>query len=207
MERAEPKIPQRLSSLQQQQRQVTVDAIIRAAQRGIQEYGLDVTTDDIAALAEVGRRTVFRHFATREDLLHDAIAASFADLFSAIPAYSGGDWRAWLSELTRVIHHAAADVGRMTWELRTRRLPDRLAATHREQTHKLKQLFAATAATLWKAAGGHGPPPDQLRQTVAVHLSPLFTQAVLIHAEGTPELASELATNAIAATVHDVLNQ
>src|ERR1700745_2437733 len=81
-------------TLQQQKQQVTVDALIDAAQRGMIEHGLDVTVETIADLAGVGRRTVFRHFATREDLLHAALDAAYAEYVRALPQYSGGDWLA-----------------------------------------------------------------------------------------------------------------
>jgi hypothetical protein len=58
-------------------------------------------------------------------------------------------------------------------------------------------LFAATASTLWEAAGGVRVPPDRLRHSVCAHLSPLFTQAVLLDADGSPELAAQLAADAI----------
>lgn len=196
---------QRLTALQRQKRQLTVDALIRAAQRGLHERGLDVTVDEIAALAGVGRRTVFRHFATREDLLQEAFAASADDYLRAVPQYSGGDWEAWLADLTRVTHQAAAVAGQLSWEIRTRQLPPRLAAAHAEQLQALRRVYTTTAATLWEAAGGQGVFPERLRQTVAVHLSPLFTQAVVREVDGTAELAAELAATAIAATVRQLL--
>jgi AcrR family transcriptional regulator len=195
----------RMSALQRQQRQLTVDALVQAARQGMSEHGLDVTVDEIAALAEVGRATVFRHFPTREDLLQAAIEAIVNDYLRSIPAYPGGDWRAWLTDLTRVAHQSAVVAGRLVLELRTRRLPPRLAAVLDEHRQALKQMYATTAATLWEAAAGNGPPPPQLRQTVAVHLSPLFTQIVLVDADATAERGAELAATAIAGTLHQLL--
>jgi AcrR family transcriptional regulator len=43
--------------------------ILEAAQRAITEIGIDVSMDDIAKLADVGKGTLYRHFASREDLL------------------------------------------------------------------------------------------------------------------------------------------
>jgi AcrR family transcriptional regulator len=195
----------RMSALQRQRRRLTVDAIVQAARRAMSERGLDVTVDEIATLAEVGRATVFRHFPTRDDLLQAAIEAIGDDYLRSLPAYPGGDWRAWLTELTRVAHRSAVVAGRLVVELRTRRLPPRLAAAVAEQRQALKQMYATTAATLWEAAGGHGPPPPQLRQTVAVHLSPLFVQIVLDDADASAEHGVELATTAIAGTLHQIL--
>jgi AcrR family transcriptional regulator len=194
--------PERLN-LQRQKQQVTVDALIAAAQRGLVERGLDVTVDDIAARAGIGRRTVFRHFASREELLHAALAAALADYEQALPQYGGGDWVAWISEFAHVSHRVFARAGRLMWELRTRRLPPRLV----DDPDVLKDLFRSTAETLWRAADGDGSAPEEVRQAVAAHLSPMFAQAVLLDADGSPELAAELATNAIVATVRALLSR
>jgi AcrR family transcriptional regulator len=195
-------IPRRPTSLQRQKQQVTVDALIDAARRGMIEHGLDVTVDDIAALAGVGRRTVFRHFPTREDLLREALAESFTRYVRALPDYSGGDWLAWLTDVALVSHQTVARAGRLLWDLRTRRLPSRLV----EPRDRFQRVLGDIAETLWQAAGGEGAAPRELRQAVAAHLSPMFTQAVLLDADGTPELAAELATDAIAATVRGLVN-
>ena len=189
-------------ALQRQKQQVTVDALVEAARRGMTEHGLDVTVEEIAALAGVGRRTVFRHFATREDLLHAALDRAFASYVDALPAYDGGDWLAWLTQLALVSHEALAGAGLLMWQLRTRRVSRRLV----ERPGRLRREFMAIAETLWQAAGGAGVAPPELRRAVGAHLSPMFTQAVLFDAEGSPALAAELATDAIAATVRRLLN-
>jgi AcrR family transcriptional regulator len=193
------------TTLQSQKRQVTVDVVVQAAQRGLTEYGFDVTVDDIAALAGVGRRTVFRHFATREDLLLQALAASADDHLRAIPAYDGGDWEEWLADLTAVMHQVSAGGGRLSWEVRTRRLPPRLAASIAEHRRTIESVHTGIADTLWEAAGGRGASPERLRQTMAVYLSPLFTHTAVHEAGGNAELAAELASTAISATVHRLL--
>jgi AcrR family transcriptional regulator len=159
--------------------------------------------DDIAPLAGVGRRTVFRYFATREDLLRAALDKSFASYVSALPEYGGGDWLAWIAELTLVSHRSVASAGRLLWELRTRRG----SPAPVDMSERVQRVFDDVTATLWRAAGGDGRPPRELRQTVAAHLSPMFTQAVLLDAGGTPELAAELASGAIAATVRQLLGR
>ncbi|NUS94910.1 MAG: TetR/AcrR family transcriptional regulator [Nocardia sp.] len=184
----------------------TTDAIVDAARRAMHEHGLDVTVDEIAILAGVGRRTVFRHFATRESLIQAAIAAGFADFSDSLPAYDGTGWQRWLTELVGQVHQRTADAGRIIRHLRTRRLPPGLAAVHEENLLALHHMYATVTGTLWTAAGGSGTPPEQLRRTVAAHLSPLFTQAVLLDAEGTPEFAAEMATTAVTATLYRLLD-
>src|SRR5258705_10395069 len=193
----------RSTTRQRQNQPVTMDLLIAAARRGMIERGLDVTVEDIAVVAGVCRRTVFRHFATREELLQAALAEAFAEYVRALPEYSGDDWLAWITELALVSHQTFAGAGRLLWDLRTRRLPPGLAVT----PARLRQVFHATADTLWRAAGGDGAAPPELRQVVAAHLSPTFTQAVLIDADGTAELAAQVATDAISARVRELLDR
>jgi hypothetical protein len=80
-----------------------------------------------------------------------------------------------------------------------------MAEVYAKQYQKRQDTFTIIAATLWQAAGGDGATPELLQQTVNALLSGLFTQAVLRDAEGNADLAAELATTAIASTVHRLL--
>jgi AcrR family transcriptional regulator len=171
------------------------------------EHGLDVSMDEIAARAQVARRTAFRYFATREDLLSAAIAAASATYLRSMPQYTGGDWLAWLADLARLMHQATIQGGRIQLEFTTRRLPERLTQVYHEHQQALHHLFDTIAATVWRAAGGDGATPRQLRQTLAAHLSPMFTHAVVLDADGTTDLAAAMATDAIADTVRRLRGQ
>ena len=195
----------RPSGLQQRKRQLTIDALIRAAQQAMCEHGLDVTVDVIAAIAEVDRRTVFRHFPTREDIMNAAVVTMYDDYLRSTPQYTGQDWQGWLAEVARWSHHTFARVRRLQWDIQTRRLPPRMAAVYAKQSQGRQDTFTMIAATLWQAAGGRGDTPELLRQTVNALLSGLFTQAVLRDAEGTADLAVELSTTAIVSTMSRLL--
>ena len=59
--------------------------IVQGAATALATKGFDATVDDIAEAAGVGRRTVFRYFATHDDLITAAVAEILARYESLIP--------------------------------------------------------------------------------------------------------------------------
>jgi AcrR family transcriptional regulator len=71
--------------------------------------GLDVTMDDIAEAAGVSRRTLFRHFESRERLVAESLEAGIQLYGESLPPFEG-DWKTWLRQLCDA---AAQDAGRI----------------------------------------------------------------------------------------------
>jgi AcrR family transcriptional regulator len=189
-------------TLADDKRQATVERILRAARRLIGERGLGVTVNDVAEAAGVGRRTVFRHFATREALLAAAVVAGMHRYGEQLPEFAGGDWRTWLRDLCIAAHRMNASYGPGYWELTTRRdLPAELEEVERNRRRARRTAMTRLSATLWAGAGGAGRPPADVTTAVAAHLSPHFTAAVVSDARGDWEDAAALATAAIEAAV------
>ena len=57
--------------------------LLRAAAEAFAEHGTDASIADIARRAGVGKGTVFRHFATKDDLLGALMSAMIDDLIAA----------------------------------------------------------------------------------------------------------------------------
>jgi AcrR family transcriptional regulator len=189
-------------TLADEKRQATMTRILRSARLFVAEHGLNVTVEEIAEAAGVSRRTLFRHFPTRDQLVAAAISAGLERYGELLPGYRGGDWRAWLDELCRAMHRMNDSCGPGFWELATRHdLPPVLSAVEEDRRRARRQVMTALAATLWSAASGPGRPPQTVKTAVYVHLSPHFTAAVKDDAGRDWQQAARLAMSAIEATV------
>lgn len=189
-------------TLAEDKRQATVERILRAARYLIGARGLDMTMDEIAAAAGVGRRTVFRHFESRENLLAAAVESGMRRYGERLPAYERGDWRPWLDSLCVAVHRMNGSYGPGYWELTTRRdLPGELASMEERRRLARRAAMNRLAGDLWKAAGGDGPTPAAVADSVGAHLSVHFTAAVTTDAGQDWKRAAGLAFAAIAASV------
>src|ERR1700729_2397814 len=89
-------------SLASEQREVAQQRILRAAGAALAARGLAATVEDVAEAAGVSRRTVFRHFATRDALFVTVIRAGVRRYADQIPAPpDGDDLRGWLGGVLR----------------------------------------------------------------------------------------------------------
>ncbi|MFN8037644.1 MAG: helix-turn-helix domain-containing protein [Acidimicrobiales bacterium] len=175
--------------------------IVDAASRLVGAQGIDVTMDQIAEAAGVSRRTVFRHFQTRENLLAAACASTMRRYGERLPPFEG-DWRSWLHDTCQVAHAMNTAFGPGYWELLTRTdLPDELAALERARRTVRRRAMRRIAATLWTAAGGQGATPPQLVACVGAHLSAHFSAAVATDVGGTAADAARLGEAAILAAL------
>lgn len=176
---AEPTVT---ATLADEQRDVARTRILRATRLVLAERGLTATVDDVAAAAGVNRRTVFRHFATRDGLFAAAIREGVRSYALQLPrAPEGGDITAWLLDLLRVVHKLNARNGRIYWEL-TALAPDdltgELAEAAAERRDSWKRFAQRVTARIWQARGGAGEPPTWLVDAVSVHLSGFTTQSL-----------------------------
>ena len=191
-------------SLAEERRDVARARILRAAGTVLAARGLSATVDDVAAAAGVNRRTVFRHFATREAVLIAAIRAGirrYADLLPAPPAE--GDLSEWLREVLLVTHRLNARNGRVFWELAGVSADDlspRFAEIAEECRTTRNRFAASVTARLWHARSGEDDPPSWLIDTVAVHLSGFTTQSLSADRHRTPDEVATVSTHTLQAT-------
>jgi AcrR family transcriptional regulator len=179
-------------------RQATVDVILAAARRLLLARGLDVTMDDIAEEAGVSRRTLFRHFESRERLIAESLEAGIQLYGELLPSFEGG-WETWLRGVCDAAHEMQAGYGPGYWELTSRTdLPPEIAAVEGRRRTRRHEAMARIAGKLWREAGGDGDPPAMVVATVGAHLSARFTAAVLHDVGQSWRTAADLAYAAIA---------
>jgi AcrR family transcriptional regulator len=193
------------TSLAGEQRDVARSRILRAARVVLAERGLAATVDDVAEAAGVNRRTVFRHFATRDGLFAAAIKEGVRSYALQLPAPpEGDDLRAWLLDLLLVAHRLNARNGRIYWELAALQ-PDDLsaelakAAAERRESRKL--FAVGVTSRMWQARGGPGRPPAWLVDAVAVHLSGFTTQSLTGDFGRTPDEVARVSAQVLEAAL------
>jgi AcrR family transcriptional regulator len=188
-----------VKTVQERKRQAIVDHLVQAALKGLAT--LSVTVDEIARIAGVSRRTVFRYFPSRDELLAKAAVAGQIEFDKRLPRYAGdGEWRLWLSALCRDLHAAHGRFCPTIWEMSVgKKSSRRLAAAAKEMARLRRERSQTVGDTLWMALGQDGAVPNEFRGTIIAHLSPHFTDAVRIDAGGDHKVAASLAEAAIIA--------
>jgi AcrR family transcriptional regulator len=175
-------------SLADEHRDTARQRILRAAQSVLAGRGLAATVDDVAAAAGVSRRTVFRHFATRDSLYAAAIREGIRRYSDRItPPPPNDDLRAWLLDLLLALEPDRFS-GELAW----------VAAERRESR---RQFAAGVTARMWQARGGPGRPPAWLADAVAVHLSGFTTQSLTGDFGRTPEEVARLSARVLEAAL------
>jgi len=158
--------------------------VLRSTRPLLAERGLSVSMDEIAAAAGVSRRSLFRHFESRDELVAETLG-------SVIDAYEGGVGDAlsgereldeWLTNMVTTLYRAHRDAGRGVWELTSAAdgvLSPPLAAVNRRRREVRQVLTDSLARAAWRHAGGRGRCPTVVVDTVALVISTFVVQSML----------------------------
>jgi AcrR family transcriptional regulator len=192
-------------SLADQQRDAAQARILRAAGMVLAARGLGATVDDVAETAGVSRRTIFRHFATRDGLFAAAIRAGIRRYAEQLPVPpDDGDLRGWLLDALVVTHRLNARNGRVFWDLaglQAGELSAEFASVAGECRDSRNHFAASVTGLLWRARGGRGQPPGWLTDAVAVHLSGFTTQSLAGDLGRSPDQIARVSARAIEAAL------
>jgi AcrR family transcriptional regulator len=178
--------------LADEQKQLTRDRIRRAAMDVVGRRGFDATVEEIARESGVSPRTIFRHYATQASLIlatvRDMLDACGRTPIEGLPVLED-DLEGWLDVLSLTVHTRSAEIlGQAFWDIHAPNLEDSemLAevATLRRQYRRNGVRHLATIT--WRAAGGTGPPPEELVSAFGLNFSAFATQALMIDFDQTP---------------------
>lgn len=153
--------------------------------------GFDATVEEIAKLARVSPRTIFRYYKNQSALIvatvKDMVEATFQPM-NGVPSPED-DLDGWLEGVAVAIHtRTATIIGRAFWDLHSSEIPEcgELAEVAALQSDFRRSGVRYLATTAWQAAGGTGEPPEELVLAFALNLSSFATQALTINFDQTP---------------------
>jgi AcrR family transcriptional regulator len=164
-------------TLGEETRAVVRARIVQGAVAALAATGFDVTVDEIASTAGVSRRTVFRHFATHDEVLAAAVAeilASYDRLLPGPPA-PGTNVEAWLTETAVTLHELNTRLmGKAFWDMNVERPGISPSERDRRRTGYATQI----AQNAWRLANGKGRPPSWVVDAFALQLSGFATNCL-----------------------------
>jgi AcrR family transcriptional regulator len=190
------------ASLAEEKRQLTETRILRATVAAMARHGFSATVDEIAGLAGVSARTVYRYFTTHDELIAAGIREGLSAAgqpISGLPS-AKGDLDGWIDRIALEAHvRNATIIGAAFWdvlgptpstseaieEARTLRRPARM------------EWMNGLSAIAWKIAGGNGEPPSSVVTTFAVALSAFTSHALAADFDYGPEQTARFAASLI----------
>ncbi|MGE2712614.1 TetR/AcrR family transcriptional regulator [Mycolicibacterium litorale] len=158
----------------------TYARILKAAKVVGATQGLSMRMEDVAAEADLNRRTLFRYFGAREPLIKAAFESALAEYARRIPVPTADDEpHEWLTRALIEVNVMNARIGRLWWDLATR---------HSEGSHEEAddiydpQACAAIVETFaqnaWTKFGGNGTVPANLVVACAMYTSVFVTHTL-----------------------------
>ncbi|MGI5162057.1 TetR/AcrR family transcriptional regulator [Microbispora sp. CA-102843] len=181
------------TALAEEQKNAVRKHILRIARSVGASRGMNLRMEDVAEAAGVSRRTLFRYFGTRTELIRQTFEDGIAEYARRIPAPAVGESpREWLYRAVRASHSLNSHIGRLWWDL--------ASAVDSDDSEGLHNLFNAQARgdiirtflmNSWQIYGGAGEPPEWLFAAYGIHMSAFSTQILTGDYEYDIEQATE----------------
>jgi AcrR family transcriptional regulator len=127
---------------------------------------------------------LFRHFATREQLIADALSSVLDWYEQQVHQVQGAgtDLETWLSESVLRILQMHRGAGHGLWQLAVAKddeLSPEMARVNQRRRSNRRTMTTAMAATAWRRAGGQGECPGHVVDAFALTLSTFATHSLL----------------------------
>ncbi len=184
-------------------------ALLRSTAELVLERGFDATLDEIAEHAGIGRRTIFRYFASKDELIAAATATFFRSLAEAVPARDGRDVIEWLSDVAGTVHEQNLRISSTYLPLIHRRREIGGVSLFIDQPGRRRrhELMERLAQEVWTASGGGGTVPRSIAESMTLHLSVFATEALRFHCRLDTARMAELTVESIVALVQTYLGR
>ena len=184
------------------------DQVLAAVQPLLAAEGVDVTMEQLAAAAEIGRRTLFRYFPSKEALVAAAVRRSYdqllAEVFEAPPEGLGPEDT--IRTVLQRTHEVAERMGRAHWQVAADpeshgELGEAVAARQQARAAYVRRF----TELLWERAGQEGAPPRWLVDAFGLVESLFAFQALQRDLGRSSEQIVETTTTMMIAALHEAL--
>lgn len=154
------------------------DQILAAAIAVTADPETSFTFDTVAKKAHLGRRTLFRYFPTRAELLGATVDAIVAGYVDTVPPRNGRPTAEWLTEVVGVLVEQNWSRGRDYFDLVLGDHGEVVRAALERRSEARNRLSERLAGEAWAAEGRTEPPPSWVVHAFTVHLGPFATAAL-----------------------------
>lgn len=153
--------------------------------------------DQIADGSGISRRSLFRHFDSRDALVRAALETALDGYEEALTSASSikGDLDEWLVSILTYMHRSHLSAGLAIWQLSSTaddNLPPQLVEVTQRRRAMRRRLTNKLAAQAWEVAGGVGAPPDIVTGAMAMTVSSCTTHSLVRDLEQPIEEAARL---------------
>jgi AcrR family transcriptional regulator len=185
---------------------------IQATRSLLAVHGLTLTMDQIADGSGVSRRSLFRYFESRDELVRVAIEAAIDDYEQQLASFAVGDGPLddWLVRVIEHTHRSHLAAGRAVWQL-TSAAADELSPELREVDERRRAMRRRVTAQLteraWHSAGGAGSPPDEVAEAVAMSMSSYTTQSLVVDLGQSVDAVARLSASIIGVVIESNLRR
>lgn len=197
------------ASLAEEQRNAIRRHILHTARAVGAARGIKLRMEDVADAAGVSRRTLFRYFRTRAELIRQTFADGIAEYAKRIPAPEQGEPpHEWLRRAVHATHNLNHHIGRLWWDLATATESDDAEGLHDAFNAQARNGIIQTFVTnSWRIFGGEGDPPEWLCAAYGIHMSAFSTQILTGDYEYDIDRATETTTRVLECLVTKAIEE
>jgi AcrR family transcriptional regulator len=189
-------------TLAEERRELARSRILEAAREVFGRLGPAATMDEIADQAGVARRTLFRHFPTKDGLAAATFGPVLEGTRERLQRRGDEPLEQWLTRAVTAAYRVNAAGGPGLLQFATLRNGEgELGRIADDLLNRRREMGSQCAAEAWRGAGGSGKPPTWLIQIFVVCLSTFTTTAMRTLASLDYEQAAQVIAQGLLAIV------